>query len=199
MYRRSCNLFWPRNRAFCSSTVPPIVNNAKESNELSVSYEDISRAYYRIKSGVNRTHCDYSDFLSELCDTKLFMKKDFMQYTGSFKERGGRNALLQLSAEQRKVGVVAASAGNHALALAWHGKQLGIPITCVMPVNAPFTKIAKCRKFGANIILHGEHIGEAKTHAMKTFPDLRYINGYDDKEIIAGAGTAIATTYLSID
>jgi len=103
--------------------------------------------------------------------------------------RGARNALMLLSSENAKKGVVAASAGNHALALAWHGKDLGIPVTCVMPTSAPMAKVDKCRKFGANVILKGEHIGEAKEYAMKEFADLKYINGYDDPEIIAGAGT----------
>jgi threonine dehydratase len=97
--------------------------------------------------------------------------------------------LMLLSAEDNKKSVVAASAGNHALALAWHGKDLGIPVTCVMPHSAPMAKVDKCRKFGANVILHGEHIGEAKEYAMLEYGDLKYINGYDDPEIIAGAGT----------
>ena len=103
--------------------------------------------------------------------------------------RGARNALMLLTAEQKKNGVVTASAGNHALALSWHGKDLGIPVTCVMPLNAPMSKVGNCRKFGAQVVLHGSHIGEAKELAQKNFPDLRYINGYDDPEIIAGAGT----------
>ena len=107
----------------------------------------------------------------------------------SINHRGARNALMLLSAENAKKGVVAASAGNHALALAWHGKDLGIPVTCVMPTSAPMAKVDKCRKFGANVILKGDHIGEAKEYAMKEFADLKYINGYDDPEIIAGAGT----------
>ena len=103
--------------------------------------------------------------------------------------RGARNALMLLSPEAKKLGVITASAGNHALALAWHGKDLGIPVTCVMPVVAPLTKVDKCRKIGARIILHGQHIGEAKEYCYKEFPDLKYINGYDDPEIIAGAGS----------
>ena len=84
---------------------------------------------YRIRSGIRYTHCDQSDFISEICDANVYFKKDFMQYSGSFKERGGRNALMQLSPEEKKNGVVTASAGNHALALAWHGKDLNIPVT----------------------------------------------------------------------
>lgn len=96
---------------------------------------------------------------------------------------------MLLSDEAKKLGVVTASAGNHALALAWHGKNLGIPVTCVMPQTAPLTKVEKCRKFGANVVLHGQHIGEAKEQAQKEYGHLKYINGYDDPEIIAGAGT----------
>jgi threonine dehydratase len=96
---------------------------------------------------------------------------------------------MLLSPEEKKKGVITASAGNHALALAWHGKDLNIPVTCVMPRNAPMTKVNNCKKFGATVMLEGEHIGEAKTFAQKTFPEKKYINGYDDPEIIAGAGT----------
>ena len=84
---------------------------------------------------------------------------------------------------------MAASAGNHAQALAWHGKTIGIPATVVMPTVAPMAKVEKCRAFGANVVIQGAHIGEAKEYAMANFPELRYINGYDDPEIIAGAGT----------
>lgn len=96
---------------------------------------------------------------------------------------------MLLPEEMKQAGVITASAGNHALALAWHGKDLGIPVICVMPSSAPMTKVEKCRKFGAKVILHGEHIGQAKEFAQKEYAHLRYINGYDDPEIIAGAGT----------
>lgn len=96
---------------------------------------------------------------------------------------------MLLPEDARKEGVITASAGNHALALAWHGKDLGIPVICVMPKSAPMTKVEKCRKFGAQVVLHGDHIGEAKEFAQSEYGHLRYINGYDDPEIIAGAGT----------
>lgn len=137
-------------------------------------------------AGVRKTYCDYSAFLSEICECSIYLKKDLMQFTGSFKERGARNALLSLSKQQRQEGVVLASAGNHALAMAWHGKDLGIPVTCVMPLGAPLAKVDKCRKFGATIILKGQHIGEAKEYAKTEYKHLRYVNGYDDVEIIAG-------------
>eukprot|EP00981_Chlorochromonas_danica_P010943 scaffold3553_cov180-Ochromonas_danica.AAC.10 len=106
-----------------------------------------------------------------------------------WESRGGRNALMLLPVEEKRRGVVTASAGNHALALAWHGRDLNIPVTCIMPISAPLTKVEKCRKFGAQVLLAGEHIGESKAIAQKEYSHLKYINGYDDVEIIAGAGT----------
>jgi threonine dehydratase len=102
-----------------------------------------------IRSGVVRTTCEKSYFLSELVGANVFLKTEFRQFTGSFKERGARNAILQLmktsGPEFVKKGVIAASAGNHALALAYHGKLLGIPVTVVMPTVAPLAKVDKCR------------------------------------------------------
>lgn len=119
------------------------------------------------------------------------MKKDIYQRTGSFKERGARNSLKLLSADQRRQGVIAASAGNHALGLAYHGQLLNIPVTLVMPAHAPFTKVQNCKEYGARVIQQGSNFGEAMAHAMELSQKegLRYINGYDDPEIIAGQGT----------
>ncbi|OQR82897.1 threonine dehydratase catabolic [Achlya hypogyna] len=156
-----------------------------------VTFEDISTAMYRVRDGIHQTSCNYSSFLSKRMGYELFLKKDYRQMTGSFKERGARNALMLLSDEQKARGVIAASAGNHALALAYHGKLLNIPVTCVMPTIAPLAKIKGCQELGARVILNGAHILEAKTHA-DTYVDsegLTYINGFDHPNIIAGAGT----------
>jgi len=122
---------------------------------------------------------------------KVFCKLDNLQRTGSFKERGARNALAQLSPDQQKRGVIAASAGNHAQALAYQGSLLGIPATVVMPKFAPLIKISTCQQLGATVILHGDGFGEAKAHAHEIAAEkgLAYINGYDDPAIIAGQGT----------
>jgi threonine dehydratase len=114
-----------------------------------------------------------------------------LQRTGSFKERGARNALAQLSADQQKRGVIAASAGNHAQALAYQGSLLGIPATVVMPKFAPLVKINNCQKLGATVVLHGRDFGEAKAHAHEIAKEkgLAYIDGYDDPAIIAGQGS----------
>merc|ERR1719384_1082906 len=121
----------------------------------------------------------------------IYLKKDYMQYTGSFKERGARYTLLMLSDEQKKKGVIAASAGNHALALAYHGGQLNIPVTVCMPVVAPIMKVENCKKFGANVIIHGANIGESRERALQIGKEngYMYINGFDHPNILAGAGT----------
>ena len=122
---------------------------------------------------------------------EIFCKLDNLQRTGSFKERGACNALAQLSNEQKKRGVIAASAGNHAQALAYQGKLLGIPATVVMPQYAPLIKVNNCQNLGANIVLHGKDFAEAKTraHDIAAEKGLAYIDGYDDPAIIAGQGT----------
>jgi threonine dehydratase len=165
----------------------------KDFNDLPINYADISRAEVAIRGGVKRTTCEKSHFISELVGANVYLKNEFRQFTGSFKERGARNAILQLMRELGKSlrGVIAASAGNHALALAYHGKELGIPVTVVMPTVAPMAKVDKCRKFGARIIIEGQHIGEAKAYAetLVASEGLNYVNGYDDPPILAGAGT----------
>jgi len=100
-----------------------------------------------IRGGVKRTTCEKSHFISELVGANVYFKWEFSQFTGSFKERGARNAILQLRRElgSSLKGVIAASAGNHALALAYHGQQLGVPVTVVMPTVAPMAKVDKCR------------------------------------------------------
>mmetsp|Transcript_32078 Transcript_32078/g.67861 ORF Transcript_32078/g.67861 Transcript_32078/m.67861 type:complete len:520 (+) Transcript_32078:306-1865(+) len=184
-----------------SASPSPIRRKTKSERDtilesLPVTFADISRANVAIRQGIKRTPCIKSYFLSELLGANIFLKCEFQQFTGSFKERGARNAILALLRElgeerMRQTGVIAASAGNHALALAYHGKDLGVPVTVVMPTVAPLAKVDKCRKFGAKIIIHGAHIGEAKEFAEKLIASegLEYVNGYDDPPIVAGAGT----------
>eukprot|EP00730_Choanoeca_flexa_P005889 TRINITY_DN12044_c0_g1_i3.p2 TRINITY_DN12044_c0_g1~~TRINITY_DN12044_c0_g1_i3.p2 ORF type:complete len:422 (+),score=74.03 TRINITY_DN12044_c0_g1_i3:3984-5249(+) len=156
-----------------------------------VKFEDVSRAKYRIADGVSTTPCEQSATLSEMTKTNLFFKREYLHPTGSFKERGARNALKMLTKEQKQRGVIAASAGNHALGLAYHGSDLGIPVYLVMPLFAPLTKVQNCRSYGANVTTQGAHIGEAMVIAkeMAVEKGLIYINGYDDEAIIAGQGT----------
>ncbi len=156
-----------------------------------ISLSDIEAARERIKNSVYYSPCPPSIPLSELTGMEIYCKLDNLQRTGSFKERGACNALSQLSAEQKKRGVIAASAGNHAQALAYQGKLLGIPATVVMPKHAPLIKIGNCQKLGAAVVLHGKDFAEAKARAYEiaTEKNLAYVDGYDDPAIIAGQGT----------
>jgi threonine dehydratase len=156
-----------------------------------VTFEDIEAARGRIRGAVYYSPCLSSIPLSELTGMEMFCKLDNLQRTGSFKERGARNALAQLPTDQKKRGVIAASAGNHAQALAYQGSLLGISATVVMPKFAPLLKITNCQRLGATVVLHGSDFGEARARADEIAKEkgLAYIDGYDDPAIIAGQGT----------
>ena len=158
---------------------------------MPVSLSDIRAAQRRIADGVIVTPCPESIPLSEITGARIVCKLDNFQRTGSFKERGARNALLRLDPDRRRRGVVAASAGNHALGLAYHGKLLGIPVTVVMPDYAPLIKITSCQKLGARVLIRGLDFAEARAAADQLVgaEGLTYIHGFDDPAIIAGQGT----------
>ena len=156
-----------------------------------VTLDDIRAAHVRIASDIMRTPCPESRPLSELTRARIFCKLDLLQRTGSFKERGARNALLLLDEPQRRRGVIAASAGNHALGLAYHGGLLGIPVTVVMPRFAPLVKLATCRRLGARVILDGDTFADAREAAagLAAREGFELIHGFDDPRVIAGQGT----------
>ncbi|HJT45164.1 MAG TPA: threonine ammonia-lyase [Chthoniobacterales bacterium] len=156
-----------------------------------ITFKDIQAAKDRITGAVLYSACRHSIPLSDVAGCEVFCKFENAQRTGSFKERGARNALAQLPADQKQRGVIAASAGNHAQALAYQGKLLGIPATVVMPQYAPLIKVTNCQRLGANVVLHGHDFGEAKAraHDVAAEKGLAYIDGYDDPAIIAGQGT----------
>lgn len=158
---------------------------------MKVTFPDIQAAAERIAGGVYMTPCPESQPLSQLTGSRVFCKFENLQRTGSFKERGARNALLLLGDELRAKGVIAASAGNHAQALAYHGQLLGVPVTVVMPVHAPINKVANCKQLGANVVQHGGSFAEARECADELAAErgLTYIHGYDDPAVIAGQGT----------
>jgi threonine dehydratase len=158
---------------------------------MPVTLADIRAARRRIAGGVSVSPCPESIPLSEITGAHLYCKLDNLQRTGSFKERGARNALLRLSAPQKRRGVVAASAGNHAAALAYHGKLLGVPVTVVMPDYAPLIKVSTCKRLGARVLVQGRDFAEARTHADTLVGNegLTYIHGFDAPDIIAGQGT----------
>jgi threonine dehydratase len=173
--------------------VPQLTSNSSESlvDHMLVEFENIQEAATRIAGHVIESPCPLSIPLSEATEMKICCKLEYLQRTGSFKERGARNALLLLSPEQRERGVIAASAGNHALGLAYHAKLLGIPATVVMPRFAPLTKVVNCRRFGARVLLDGASLADARVKAdeLVSAEGLSYVNGYDDPAIIAGQGT----------
>lgn len=170
------------------------------STRLPISFDSVVEAAGRIESGVLRTQCIRSPHLSELCGADVWCKLDYQQATGSFKERGARNALLQLSKDERARGVVAASAGNHALALAYHGRDLGVPVTVVMPQYAPLVKQSRCKDYGARVLLHGDDIAAARVRAdeLVVSEQLLYINGFNDPAIITGAGTCALEIFQQV-
>lgn len=152
---------------------------------------DIEAARIRIAGGIYESPCVESIPLSQLTGAHIYCKLDYLQRTGSFKERGARNALLLLRDDQRKRGVIAASAGNHAQGIAYHGSLLGIPVTVVMPKFAALIKVTNCRQFGARVILHGADLAEARTHAeeLAQREGLTFIHPFDNADVMAGQGT----------
>ena len=156
-----------------------------------VTLADIEAARERIRGGIYESPCVESIPLSQLTGAHIHCKLDYLQRTGSFKERGARNALLLLSPEARKRGVIAASAGNHAQGVAYHGSLLGIPVTVVMPRFAPLIKVTNCRQLGAEVVLHGEDLTEARAKAQQLASErgLTFIHPFDNAHVIAGQGT----------
>lgn len=152
---------------------------------------DIEAARARIHGRVRASPCTYSRSLSELLDREVYLKLENLQLTGSFKERGACNRLLQLDAGDRGRGVVAASAGNHAQGVAFHARALGVPATIVMPRRSPLVKVTQTRSLGATVELvaggYDEAFEEAERIAAATGQVL--IPGFDDPAIIAGQGT----------
>lgn len=156
-----------------------------------VSLDDIRAAQFRIAGKVRRTPLVESPALSELTRVALRLKLENLQPTGSFKERGACNRLEVLSSSERERGVVTASAGNHAQAVARHGARLGIAVTVVMPEATPLVKVTATRRFGANVILQGTSYDEAAEHAARLGSErnLIYVHPFDDPFVIAGQGT----------
>ena len=158
---------------------------------MPVTLADIRAARRRIAGGVTVTPCPESIPLSEITGARIYCKLDNLQRTGSFKERGARNALLRLTPAQPQRGVIAASAGHPAAALAYHGQLLGIPVTVVMPDYAPMIKISTCKRLGAQVLIHGSDFALARARADELVAEkgLAYIHGFDAPDIIAGQGT----------
>jgi len=157
----------------------------------SVTFDDVRAAATRLKGLIATTPCPYSETLSRLTGSRVFVKLENLQMTGSFKERGAANVLLMLGDDERRRGVVAASAGNHGLAVAFHASRLGIASVIVMPEWAPLTKVVAARRHGAEVVLHGDNYDAAYARAREIEAErgLVFIHPFDDPRVIAGQGT----------
>ncbi|AGH50928.1 MULTISPECIES: threonine ammonia-lyase [Sphingomonadales] len=158
---------------------------------LPVSIADVRAAHMRIGDSIVRTPTLLSKTLSAMTGAKVYLKFENLQFTAAYKERGALNKLLQLDETARARGVIAASAGNHAQGLAYHGARLGIPVTIVMPKSTPTVKVSQTEGHGATVILTGERFDDAYAHALVVAKDrgLTFVHPFDDPAIIAGQGT----------
>ncbi|MEP7157342.1 MAG: threonine ammonia-lyase [Betaproteobacteria bacterium] len=152
---------------------------------------DIQSARAVLAGHIANTPCLHSRTLSEITGANVYLKFENHQFTASFKERGALNKLASLTAEERKRGVIAASAGNHAQGVSHHATRLGIPSIIVMPKFTPNVKVEMTQRHGATVVLHGENFDEAKAHALKLAAEqqLVFVHPYDDEKVIAGQGT----------
>jgi threonine dehydratase len=153
--------------------------------------DDIRAARERVRDEIVLTPCTRSRAFEDLFAGRLHFKFENLHRTGSFKERGALNRLLQLDEDERRRGVITASAGNHAQAVAFHATRLGIPSTILMPEPTPLVKVMNTRRYGAEVILHGQRFSEAieESHRLREERDLVMIHAYDDEMIVAGQGT----------
>jgi threonine dehydratase len=156
-----------------------------------VTLADIEAAARAIEGRVERTPLRYSRTLSDITGAQIWIKFENLQFTAAFKERGALNKLLSLTNAERAAGVVAMSAGNHAQGVAYHAARLGIPATIVMPRATPFVKVEHTRNFGARVLLVGDTLDEANTHAreVEASEKLTFVHPFDDAKVIAGQGT----------
>ena len=158
---------------------------------MTLTFAQIEAAARRLKGQIERTPCRRSRTLSEITGAEVWVKFENLQFTAAYKERGALNKLLQLTADERRRGVIAASAGNHSQGLAYHGQRLGIPVTIVMPRATPFVKVEQTRSFGATVVLDGERYEDAYDFALKLRGEreLVFVHPFNDLDVMAGQGT----------
>lgn len=156
-----------------------------------ITFADVEAARRRIGDFVYKSPCAYTQTLSELTHTQLYLKLENLQMTGSFKERGACNRIELLTDDEKKRGVVASSAGNHAQGVAYHARRAGVQATIVMPLSTPMVKVAATRRFGANVVLHGENYDAAYAEALRIVDEegAVLVHPFDDPAVIAGQGT----------
>lgn len=159
--------------------------------DSTVTLESVRAAHARISDAIVRTPTMLSKTLSEMTGANVWLKFENLQFTAAFKERGALNKLLQLSDAEQKRGVIAASAGNHAQGVAYHGARLGIPVTIVMPQHTPTVKVQQTEGHGATVVLHGERFDDAQARACEIAEErgLVFVHPFDDADIASGQGT----------
>src|ERR1039458_10139560 len=161
------------------------------ANARMVTLSHIQSALARVRKSIHVSPCTRSETFSELTGTSIHLKVENRQRTGAYKERGALNKLLSLTAEERSQGVIAASAGNHAQAVAYHASNLGIRARIVMPLATPLIKVSATRGYGGDVVLHGANYDEAYEEAMRLSVQdrLAFVHAFDDDAVIAGQGT----------
>ena len=163
---------------------------ATSTNPL-LTIDDIRAAAARLEGAIVRTPTLYSRTLSEMTGAEVWLKFENLQFTAAYKERGALNALLLKGATEDRRGVIAASAGNHAQGLSYHGTRLGVPVTIVMPKTTPTVKVMQTESVGGKVVLFGESFDEAYAHARQLEAErgLTFIHPFDDPQVAAGQGT----------
>ena len=164
---------------------------ATEVDDMTLDLAAIQAAAGRLQGQIERTPCRHSKTLSKITGAEVWVKFENLQFTAAYKERGALNKLMLLSETEKQHGVIAASAGNHAQGLAYHGARLGVPVTIVMPKTTPFVKVQHTRDFGATVVIEGETYDDANAHARKLRDEqgLTFVHPFDDYDIMAGQGT----------
>ncbi|QIG54865.1 threonine ammonia-lyase [Altererythrobacter sp. BO-6] len=164
---------------------------SKDAARAALTIEDVRAAAARIEGAVVRTPMMHSITLSRIAGCEIWLKFENLQFTAAYKERGALNALLHLNEEQKRRGVIAASAGNHSQGLSYHGTRLGVPVTIVMPRTTPTVKVMQTESVGGNVLLEGETFDDAYAHARKLEQErgLTFIHPFDDPLVAAGQGT----------
>ncbi|WKY11700.1 hypothetical protein Q1695_003347 [Nippostrongylus brasiliensis] len=181
----------PLRRSISHVVAEEIDHYCDPSSPKSLNYEHIHSARKNIDGAVVRTPCWHSQFLSRAAGCDVYLKMENLQHTGSFKDRGARNMLMCLAADERKKGVVTASAGNFARALSYHGKELGIPVTVVLPRSESLTTVSQCATFGATVTIEEDNHLESLEAAVKLIKEsgAKFVNGHDNLDVMAGGGT----------
>lgn len=165
-----------------------------------LTLDHVRAAQDRIRDSIVATPTLHSQTLSKLTGANIYLKFENLQFTAAYKERGALNAILLLSEEQRSKGVIAASAGNHAQGLSYHGTRLGIPVTIVMPVPTPTVKVMQTESVGGKVLLFGETFDDAYKHArqLEAEQGLTFVHPFDDPNVAAGQGTVALEMLESI-